>query len=121
MRWGSRGTANKPRRPTANSCTDAGEASGFKRAAKRWELGRELHACTELQLNCDNNERGMAVPEDAQHKLVQLCSLLAALRAGSVLLEVTEETQINLLWLAHDLALDVSHTLCTAIAPITGA
>jgi hypothetical protein len=68
-------------------------------------------------LKSDNNERGMAVPESAHHKLAQLCSLLAALRAGGLLLEVTEETQINLLWLAHDLALDITHQLGCIIHP----
>ncbi|WP_147297855.1 hypothetical protein [Trinickia dinghuensis] len=61
-------------------------------------------------MNCDDNNRGEAVPESAQHKLAQLCSLLAALRSVGQL-ELTEETQINLLWLAHDLALDVSTQL----------
>ena len=65
-------------------------------------------------MNRENNQRGMAVPESAHHKLTQLCSLLATLRAGNVLLEVTEETQINLLWLAHDLALEVTRQVSHA-------
>ena len=70
-------------------------------------------------MNSDNNDRGTAVSENAQQKLVQLCSLLAALRTGAFVLEVTEETQLNLLWLAHDIALDVAHQIGCSIPGIS--
>lgn len=62
-------------------------------------------------MNITKEIRGMADPEVAQHKLTQLCSLLAVLRTSAFVLEATEETQLNLLWLAHDLSLEATRHL----------
>jgi hypothetical protein len=55
----------------------------------------------------DNNTRSQAFSEETHTKLTQLCSLLSVMRMTSFVLEATEETQLNVLGLAHDLSLDV--------------
>lgn len=62
------------------------------------------------------NERSLTVSEEVQQKLVQLCSLLAVLRMSAFVLEATAETQMNTLWLAHDMSIEVA-TMLGCIAP----
>lgn len=69
-----------------------------------------------FQLNTTHDERGLAVSEDVQHKLVQLCSLLAVVRMSAFALEATVETQMNVLWLAHDISIEVA-TMMGCIGP----
>lgn len=65
-------------------------------------------------METNNDVRGSAGLVDVHHvhhKLTQLCSLLAVLRMPSVVQELTEETQTNVLWLAHDLSLEAKKGL----------
>lgn len=71
-------------------------------------------------MDATRNERSLAVSEDVQNKLVQLCSLLAVLRMSAFALEATVETQMNALWLAHDISIEVAAMLGCIAPVITG-
>ncbi|WP_321810107.1 hypothetical protein [Burkholderia sp. BCC1985] len=59
----------------------------------------------------DKKDPRAATIEDTQRKLTQLCSLLAITRMPAFVMEATEETQMDVLALAHELALDISRQL----------
>ncbi|MFT0167524.1 hypothetical protein ACLKMY_00650 [Paraburkholderia mimosarum] len=69
---------------------------------------------TELQLTVDNNIRSNAVSEETRNRMKQLASLLALLRMPAVVLEATEETQMNVLALAHELSSEIVERLSSA-------